>query len=163
MRLVSVVRRLFRRGAHDRGDSKRQRSGSLVFTHIHALCDCTSVTATSRQRHLFTLHRRQIQRYAYCLRLVLLFFFRLDPMTQRQEVETRLTALFGDYPGQPVPEKVKPIWILPKQETVSGTGISWAICKSAPRSRQITTTAPHYSVFYRPDALSATQPTASKH
>ena len=35
--------------------------------------------------------------------------------------------------------KVKPIWILLKQETVSGSGISWAICKSAPRSRQITT------------------------
>jgi len=33
---------------------------------------------------------------------------------------------------------VKPIWILLKQETVSGSGISWAICKSAPRSRQIT-------------------------
>ena len=30
--------------------------------------------------------------------------------------------------------KVKPIWILLKQETVSGSGISWAICKSAPRS-----------------------------
>jgi len=41
--------------------------------------------------------------------------------------------------------------------------ISWAICKSAPRSRQITMPAPHYSVFYRPDALPATQPTASKH
>ena len=25
-----------------------------------------------------------------------------------------------------------------EQETVSGSGISWAICKSAPRSRQIT-------------------------
>jgi len=35
--------------------------------------------------------------------------------------------------------------------------------KSAPRSRQITTPAPHYSVFYRPDALPATQPTVSKH
>ena len=34
-----------------------------------------------------------------------------------------------------------------KQETVSGSGISWAICKSAPRSRQITMPAPHYSVF----------------
>ena len=34
--------------------------------------------------------------------------------------------------------KVKPIWILLKQETVSGSGISWAICKSASRSRQIT-------------------------
>jgi len=30
-------------------------------------------------------------------------------------------------------------------------------------SRQITTSATHCSVFYRPDALPATQPTASKH
>ena len=37
------------------------------------------------------------------------------------------------------------------------------ICKSAPRSRQITMPTPHHSVFYRPDALPATQPTVSKH
>ena len=43
--------------------------------------------------------------------------------------------------------EVKPIWILLKQETVSGSDMSWAICKSAPCSRQITTPAPHYSVF----------------
>ena len=59
--------------------------------------------------------------------------------------------------------KVKPILILLKQETVSGSGISWATCKSAPRSRQITMPASHHSVFYRPDALPAAQPTASKH
>ena len=59
--------------------------------------------------------------------------------------------------------KVKPVCILLKQETVSSSGVSWAICKSAPHSRQITTPAPHHSVFYRPDALPATQPTASKH
>ena len=35
---------------------------------------------------------------------------------------------FRDYPGEPVPKKVKPIWILLKQVTVSGSGISWAIC-----------------------------------
>jgi len=52
---------------------------------------------------------------------------------------------------------------LVKQETVSGSGIGWTICKSAPRSRQITTRTPHRSVFYRPDALPAAQPTASKH
>ena len=46
---------------------------------------------------------------------------------------------------------------------MSGSGISWAICKSAPCSRQITMPAPHHSVFYRPDALPAAQPTASKH
>ena len=44
-------------------------------------------------------------------------------------------------------QKGETIWILLKQETVSGSGISWTICKSAPRSRQITTPAPHYSVF----------------
>ena len=39
--------------------------------------------------------------------------------------------------------------ILLKQEIVSGSGISWNIglCKSAPCSRQITTLAPHHSVF----------------
>ena len=63
----------------------------------------------------------------------------------------------------PGTRKVKPIWILLKQETVSGSGISWNTCKSAPRSRQITTPAPHHSVFYRPHALPVAQPTASKH
>ena len=60
-------------------------------------------------------------------------------------------------------QKGKPIWIFLKQETVSGSGISWAICKSATRSRQTTTPAPHRSVFYRLDALPAAQPTAPKH
>ena len=46
---------------------------------------------------------------------------------------------------------------------MSGSGISWAICMSAPRFRQITMPVPHHSVFYRPDALPAAQPTASKH
>ena len=32
-------------------------------------------------------------------------------------------------------QKVKPNCILLKQETMSGSGIRWAICKSAPRSR----------------------------
>ena len=66
---------------------------------------------------------------------------------------TRLTALCPGLPRWAGTRKVKPVWILQKQETVSGSGISWAICKSAPRSRQITTPAPHHSVFYRPDAL----------
>ena len=57
--------------------------------------------------------------------------------------------------------KVKPMSILLKQQTMSGSGISWAM--SALRSRQITMPAPHHSVFYRPDALRAAQLTASKH
>jgi len=34
-----------------------------------------------------------------------------------------------------------------KQETVSGSGISWAICKSAPCSRQITMPCPTAQFF----------------
>ena len=76
---------------------------------------------------------------------------------------TRLTALCPGLHMWAGTRKVKLIWILLKQETVSGSGISWAICKSARCSRQITMPAPHHSVFYRPDALPAAQPTASKH
>jgi len=43
------------------------------------------------------------------------------------------------------------------------SGISWAIYKFALCSRQITMPAPHHLVFYRPDVLSAAQPTALKH
>ena len=57
----------------------------------------------------------------------------------------------GPFPGLPRwagTRKVKPIWILLKQETVSDSGISWAICTSAPCSKQITMPAPHHhSVF----------------
>jgi len=58
-------------------------------------------------------------------------------------------ALFPGLPRWAGTRKVKQIWILLKHKTVSGSGsgISWAICKSAPRSRQITTSAPHHSSF----------------
>ena len=68
---------------------------------------------------------------------------------------TRLTALCQGLPGWASTRKVKPIRILLKQETVSGSGIRWATCKSAPRSRQITMPAAHHSVFLQPDALPA--------
>jgi len=59
-------------------------------------------------------------------------------------------------------QKGKPIWIY-------WSKIQWvAVASAGPyacahRSRQITTPAPHHSVFCRPDALSAAQPTVSKH
>ena len=90
------------------------------------------------------------QCYLHCLRNL--------TITINTHTHTRLTALCPGLPGWAGTRNVKPIWIL-----LSGSGISWAICKSAPRSRQITTPVPHRSVFYRPDALPATQPTASKH
>ena len=76
-----------------------------------------------------------------------------------KHTHTRLTALSPGPRRWAGTRKAKPIWILLKQETVSGSGISWNICKSAPRSRQTTTPTPHHSVFYRLDALPAAQPT----
>ena len=46
-----------------------------------------------------------------------------------KHTHTRLTALFPGLPWKAGTRKVKPIWILLKQETVSGSGISWAIYK----------------------------------
>ena len=68
-------------------------------------------------------------------------------MIAYQYTHKRLTALFPRLPRWAGTRKVKRIWILLKQETVSGSGISWAICKSASCSRQTTTPAPHHSVF----------------
>ena len=58
---------------------------------------------------------------------------------QQQQQQQPFNGLFSRITGT---RKVKPIWILLEQETVSGSGISWAICKSAPHSRQITIPVP---------------------
>ena len=68
--------------------------------------------------------------------------------TALTHTHTHLAAPIPGLPGWAGTRKAKPIWILLKQERVSGSGISWAICKSAPRSRQITTPTPHRSVFF---------------
>jgi len=60
---------------------------------------------------------------------------------------THLTALCPGLPGWAGTRKVKPIWILLEQETVSGSAISWTICKSAPCSRQITMPSPNTQFF----------------
>ena len=64
---------------------------------------------------------------------------------------TRLTAIFLGLSRWASTRKVKPIWILLKQETV---------CISLQPDNHTST--PLLS-FYRPDALPAAQPTASKH
>jgi len=65
---------------------------------------------------------------------------------------TRARAFSGHFSGTTAwagTRKVKPIWILLKQDKVSGSGISWAISKSASRSSQITMPVPHHLSFLR--------------
>jgi len=59
--------------------------------------------------------------------------------TVTANTHTRLTALCPGLPGWAGTRKVKPIWILLKQETVSGSGISWVMCKSATRNSDYST------------------------
>ena len=113
-----------------------------------------SVNACRNSRRLWRMHSQNIS---------FVSIMSINTIHTHTHTHTRLTAPCPGLPRWAGTRKVKPIWILLKQETVSGSGISWAICKSAPRSRQITTPAPHHSVFYRPDALPAAQPTASEH
>jgi len=51
-----------------------------------------------------------------------------------------------DYPSESAKEGKITLELL-EQEIVSGSGIRWATCKSAPRSRHITMPASHHSVF----------------
>jgi len=75
----------------------------------------------------------------------------------------------GPFPGLPrwaSTRKVKPIWILLKQETVSGSDIRRAIMGNMQVCTALQTdnhdsTLPHS--FYRLDALTTAEPTASKH
>jgi len=87
-----------------------------------------------------------------------------DPLTVHYYTTTIVLWLFWILSGTTRVsqyQKGKTNLDLLEQEIVSG--ICWAICKSAPHSRQITMPVPHHSVFYRPDALPAAQPTATKH
>ena len=77
----------------------------------------------------------------YLLFLLVIIYVRLDfaiskvLLPAQQYNNAHLTALCLGLPRWASTSKVKPIWIILKQETVSGSGISWTIYKSAPRYR----------------------------
>ena len=106
-------------------DLKRQLSTTNVQIGIN-INYCLKIRQCNADQ---TSYRHQFCKYAY--------------WHWRIHTYTRLTTLFPGLPRWAGTRKVKPIWILLKQETVSGSGISWDICKSATHSRQITTPASH--------------------
>jgi len=68
---------------------------------------------------------------SYTVPLKWLFYLR--HWNTHTRIDTAVLRLFGfclGFPGWPGTRTAKPVWILLKQETVSGSGISWAICKS---------------------------------
>ena len=97
--------------------------------HTHARMHARTHTCTHTHMHTRTRTHARAHTHAHT----------------HTRTHTRLKAPFPGLPGWAGTRKVKPIWILLKQETVSGNSISWAICKSASRSRQITMPVPHHS------------------
>ena len=70
------------------------------------------------------------RRHWWTGRLVSWISISLTAVHAHAHTHTRITALFPGLLGWAGTRKVKPIWILLKEETVSGSGISWAICKT---------------------------------
>ena len=129
LRLVPTSARFPRR--------RRRRVGRLSARLQHPDSQQRQPTGPPAARHLPATQRHLRTRRRQGLQLL-------------THTHTHTHTFNGPFPGLPGwagTRKAKPNWILLKQETVSGSGISWAICKSAPRSRQITMPAPHHSVF----------------
>ena len=103
---------------------------------------CCPINKPKKRKH--QLHNyKKIYNYNYTH---LIYNYKWNIIVKIQHTHIH-PALCPGLPGWAGTRKVGTIWILLKQETVSGSGISWAICKSASRSRQTTTPAPHHSVF----------------
>ena len=113
----------------------------------------TELAAAISRRQCHLAHVNQVCEgwhiYQTSSKLLAKFATRLTQRTNQipAKRETHFMAFCPGLPGWAGTRKVKPIWILLKQETVSSSGIIWAVCKSAPRSRQITMPAPNQSVF----------------
>jgi len=102
----------------------RTRSSTLPSTSAAELLVRTTATQRGQQRsvcHTATPSRRKNEPVFFCVRL-------FQYLTEtRMHTRTRLMALCPGLPG--TTKKVKPIWILLKQETMTGSGSSWATCK----------------------------------
>ena len=138
--------------------NRRVRRTSEVWAAAGPQCcwarDATSATATQSPSEIHRAPRCD-DASSHCL---------TDLAHVTHHIHNHLTAVCPGLRRWAGTKKAKPIWILLKQEMVSGSGISWATCKqSAPRSRQITTPALHHSGFYRLDALPDAQRTVTKH
>jgi len=127
-------------------------SGSVkqLITVRGSMCDVDAIIqATSALFELFTGHKTVslsiAMNYYYNRFMALWILSGTTRVSQYQKGKTKTNLDFLE------------------QETVSGSGIIWVICKSASLPVQIAMPAPHHSFFYRPDVLPATQPTASKH
>ena len=138
---------------------QKQMLGERLFPLIHGMYPDMAGKITGmlleidNSELLHMLESRESLKAKVSHSTLLLTYSLLAVSIGNEHTHSRVNGSFAGLPRRANTRKVKPIWILLKQETASGSGVSWAMCKSTPRSRQITMPAPHHSVFYRPDAL----------
>ena len=82
------------------------------------------------------LHSHSLSLVSVKSRLVLPFWYRLTRVVPDNTHTHPFNGPLSRTTRVSRYQKGKPIWILLKQYTVSGSGISWALCKSAPCCRQ---------------------------
>ena len=130
---------------HNYSSENRQFKNNSKTVLLHQTTTTTTTVLRPLYRSTCVSRHIQLRTGAFCWCTVLLPAcpcWYLAYFTKH--THTRLTALFPGLPRWASTRKVKPISILLEQETVSGSGISFAVCKSAPRSRQITMPAPYH-------------------
>ena len=116
---------------------------SMFYLLLNCFLPVHKKTSNKSLRAIFGVNLSDSYDHKYLIFRLFSYFH----SSNQQHTHTHLMALFPGLPGWAGTRKVKPVWILLKQESVSGSGISWAMCKSAPSCRQITMPAPHHSVF----------------
>jgi len=97
-----------------------------TVTHSDALSGFTVHTSLLAAAGIFT---QKINTWEFCVTcsLYVVMFSIIWIIKTNTHTRTHLMALCVVIPGLVGTRKVKPIWILLKQETVSGSGICWAI------------------------------------
>jgi len=135
----------------------------LLTCYFTAICRYLTDSNACRQLHTQTTLDMT---YAFHARIV----NKLSLLHKTQHTHTIVLLLFWNLSGttrvsryqKGKTRKGKTNLDLLEQEIVSGSGICWTMCKSAPHPRH-PRQYPTTQFFYRLDALPAAQPTASKH
>jgi len=146
----------------------------VIFEHgtiLHATCK-SSHSCASWPIHLFVLQLTYVGQRDCILPPVLIFLAEQSEFNTELNItstthNTHTQPFYGPLGFCPGP----PSWASTRKEKLgrqnqsgfTGARDSWVICKSAPWPRHITMPTSHHSIFYRPVALPADQPTASKH
>ena len=133
----------------------RTRSSTLPSTSAAELLVHTTATQRGQQRsvcHTATPSRRKNEPVFFCVRL-----FQYLTETRMHPFNGPLSGTTWDY------QKGKTNLDFTEARDNDRRWQQLGNMQVAPRSSQITVPALHHSVFYRPDALPAAQPTASKH